>query len=104
MKKKSSKLKLPYFFGQRSYGAGSSGNLPELIKPESGWERAQGGIEDILRWADDGGKMLDLGKRTTQSNSNPDAGRERATNDGMSKVTEAEQEGPSSHDPEPHVS
>ena len=102
MKKKSSKLKVPYFFGQRIHGAGSSGNLPELIKPASGWERAQGGTEDILRWADDGGKMLDLGKRTTRSN--PDTPQERATNDGISKVTEVEQERPSSHDPKSHVS
>ena len=36
--------------------------MPELIKPESQWEwkRAGGVMEDILRWADDGGKMLDL--------------------------------------------
>jgi hypothetical protein len=92
MKKKSLKLRLPYFFGQRIHLVESSGNLPALIKPDSGWDRARGGIEDILRWADDGGKMLDLGKRTTRSN--PDTPQERATNDGMSKVTEAEQEGP----------
>jgi hypothetical protein len=43
--------------------------MPELIKPESEWERAESGIEDedILRWADDGGKMLDLENRTTRS-------------------------------------
>jgi len=68
MKKKSLKLKLPYFFGQQIHRADSSGNMPELIKPASGWERAESGIEDILRWADDGGKMLDLGNRTTRSN------------------------------------
>ena len=39
--------------------------MPELIKPE--WQRAENGIKDLLRWADDGGKMLDLGNRTAVS-------------------------------------
>ena len=60
MKKKSSKLRSPYFFGQRVHSEDSSGRLPELIKPESEWDHAESGMEDILRWADDGGKMLDL--------------------------------------------
>ena len=38
----------------------SSGSMPELIKPESELKRGESGIEDILRWADDGGKMLEL--------------------------------------------
>ena len=66
MKKKSLKLRWPYFFGQRIHGSDSSGpdNMPELIKPESDWQRAENVsvIEAILRWADDGGQMLDLGK------------------------------------------
>jgi len=33
----------------------------ELAKPESEWERTESVIEEILRWADDGGQMLDLG-------------------------------------------
>ena len=63
MKKKSLKLRWPYFFGQRSHNllSSGSGNVPELIKPE--WQRAENRIEDLLRWADDGGKMLDLGNR-----------------------------------------
>jgi hypothetical protein len=67
LKKKSLKLRLSYFLGQRIHLVDSSGNMPELIKPASGWERGDRAMEDILRWADDGGKMLDLGKRTTRS-------------------------------------
>jgi|GEM_PF-5516245 len=67
MKKKSLKLRWPYFFGQRSHGllSSGSGNMPELIKPE--WQRAENGIKDLLRWTDDGGKMLDLGNRNAVS-------------------------------------
>ena len=62
MPKKPLKLRLPYFFGQRSHRSSSlrSVNMPELIKPESEWPRAEHLLEDILRWADDGGKTLDL--------------------------------------------
>jgi hypothetical protein len=69
MKKKSVKRRWPYFFGQRVHGS-TSGNLPELIKPESEWPKAESIIDDILRWADDGGKMLDLENRATR----PDLG------------------------------
>jgi hypothetical protein len=67
MKKKSLKLRLPYFFGQRIHRRDSSGNMPELIQPETELQRAESGIEDVLRWADDGGKMLDLRNRTARS-------------------------------------
>ena len=67
MKKRPLKLRSPYFFGQQNPGMTSAGNMPELIKPESVWERVESGIEDILRWADDGGKMLDLEKRIARS-------------------------------------
>jgi hypothetical protein len=50
--------------------------MPELIKPESEWPRAEGLIEDILRWADDGGKMLDLVEHRT-ARSDPDGAQER---------------------------
>lgn len=77
MKKKSLKLRWPYFFGQRIHGllSSGSGNMPKLINPVSEWQRAESGIEDLLRWADDGGKMLDLENRTTMSS--PDAAREQ---------------------------
>lgn len=68
MKKKTSQLRLPYFFGQQNRVSHLSGNLPELIKPESGWQRAGNGLEDILRWADDGGSMLDQEEARKRSN------------------------------------
>jgi hypothetical protein len=49
--------------------------MPELIKPESVWERVDSGIEDLLRWADDGGNMLDLEKRRARSD--PEDAQER---------------------------
>jgi hypothetical protein len=66
MRKKMVKRRWPYFFGQRSHGS-KSGNMPELIKHPSEWPNAESLIEDILRWADDGGKMLDLENYTTPS-------------------------------------
>jgi hypothetical protein len=61
MKKKSLKLRLSYFFRQRKriYSKDSSENMPALVKSE----RTDSVIEDILRWADEGGKML---PRTSQ--------------------------------------
>jgi len=58
MKNKSLKLRSSYFFRQRKriYGKDSSENLPELVKTES--ERTESVIQDILRWADDGGQIL----------------------------------------------
>lgn len=61
MNKKSLTLRSPYFFGQRIHSQDSSGNMPE-------WDRTENAIEDILRWADDGGRMLDPGNRTAGSN------------------------------------
>jgi len=58
MKNKSLKLRSSYFFRQRKriYGKDLSEKMPELVKPES--ERTERVIEDILRWADDGGQIL----------------------------------------------
>ena len=75
MKKKSQKRRSSYFFGQRIHSKGLSSHMPELIKPESEWERTEGVIEDLLRWADDGGNMLDLERRAARSD--PDTARER---------------------------
>ena len=70
MKKKSSKLRLPYFFGRQIHRTASTGKMPELIKPEAHqWQRAESVIEDLLRWADDGGQMLDVGNPVYPSNS-----------------------------------
>ena len=41
--------------------------MPESIKPESDWQETESVIEDILRWADDGGQMLDVGNLTARS-------------------------------------
>jgi hypothetical protein len=58
MKKKASKPRLAYFFGQRFHGT-DSGNMPDLIKPELQWERAERGTEDIRRPAEDGSKAVE---------------------------------------------
>jgi hypothetical protein len=68
MKNKSSKLRLAYFFRQRSHGKDASDPMPEWVWHESEWEKTESTIRDILRWADDGGKMLDLGSRKNRSN------------------------------------
>ena len=49
--------------------------MPELVKPASESEKSKRVIENILRWEDDGGKMLDLWQR--MAGSNPDAARAR---------------------------
>jgi hypothetical protein len=87
MKNKSLKLRLSYFFRQQIQGKDSysSGNMPEWVKSASEWERAESVIiEDILRWADDGGKMLDL--PDNQARSNPDAAGNGQTNDAWQRI------------------
>jgi hypothetical protein len=76
MKNKSLKLRSSYFFRQRKriYGKDLSENMPELVKPES--ERTESVIEDILRWADDGGQIL-------QPNSQGKRGYSSGTGKGM---------------------
>ncbi|HUE97739.1 MAG TPA: hypothetical protein VMN99_00715 [Anaerolineales bacterium] len=76
MKNKLMELGLSYFLRQRTHGRDSSDNMPELVKPESERERAISVMEDILRWADDGGQMLGPDNRTAASN--PETARERA--------------------------
>lgn len=68
MKNKSLKLGLSYFFRQRIHDKDTSDHIPELVRPESEREKTESTIRDILRWADDGGKMLDLGSRKDRSN------------------------------------
>lgn len=67
MKIKSFDHALPYFFVQWNHGKDTSGSILEWLKPES--EQTKSLIEDILRWADDGGQMLDSGNMPAQSNS-----------------------------------
>ena len=47
---------LPYFFMQRIHD-NDPGNLPEL-------ERSKGVLENILRWEDDGGKIIEINHAT----------------------------------------
>ena len=63
MKNKSLKLGLTYSFDQHIHGKDSSGNMLKLVKLESEPERTESLLEDILRWADDGGKMIDIGNK-----------------------------------------
>lgn len=79
VKIKSLKLRLLYFFRQRIHGKDPSDNMSELVRPESEWERAEGVVEAILRWADDGGKTFELGNNQT-TRFNPDAARKRTNN------------------------
>jgi hypothetical protein len=54
MKIKSLKLKLSYFFTPRIHS-----NVLAWVKPASESERSNYAIENILRWEDDGGKIID---------------------------------------------
>ena len=68
MKNKSFKQGLSGSFTQRLYVRNPS-STDKLAKAESEHERTRGVIEDILRWADDGGQMLDLGLPVARQNS-----------------------------------
>jgi hypothetical protein len=62
---------LTYFFNRRIHSRDLTDNMLAVAESESEWERTESlsGIEDILRWADDGGKMLDpVENRTARSN------------------------------------
>jgi hypothetical protein len=61
MKNKSLKLGLTYLSGKHLHGKDSSDKVLRLVKPESEPEKTKSVLEDILRWADDGGQMIDLG-------------------------------------------
>ena len=71
MKNKFSKGRLSYFFTPRIHG-----NVLAWVKPDPEWKRSKRVPENILRWEDDGGKMVDPVKQT--AGANPDAARERA--------------------------
>ena len=60
---------LTYFFSQRIHGGDLLDNRPEWAEPESEWESSESAIEDedILRWADDGGQVSDLGPSQTRT-------------------------------------
>lgn len=71
MKNSFSDGRLSYSFMSRIHS-----NVLVWRKPASKSDRSKPEIENILRWEDDGGQMLDLGNRTATSN--PDTARERA--------------------------
>jgi hypothetical protein len=68
MRNKSIKLRLAYFLRPRLRRRDSSDALSGFVSPASGWERTESVIEDILRWADDGGQMLDIDNLPYPSN------------------------------------
>lgn len=62
MKIKSFDHALP-FFTQRIHGK-DPGNLLELVRPDPELERSKGVLENILRWEDDGGKIIETNHST----------------------------------------
>jgi hypothetical protein len=68
MKNKFSHGRLSYFFTPRIHG-----NVLAWVKPAFESERSKRVIEDILRWEEDGGQMLDIGNLIARSN--PDTAR-----------------------------
>lgn len=75
------KLGLPYFFRKRLQGRISLGILPVTVSLESKRRRSGSLLEDILRWADDGGQMPEPGSLLARSN--PDTARKSSVNDGV---------------------
>ena len=51
---------LTYFFSKRIHDRDVSKDRPEWATPEIEGESAESIVAAILRWADDGGQMLDL--------------------------------------------
>lgn len=64
MKNKLANGRLSYFFTPRIHG-----NVLAWVKPATASERSKRAIENILRWADDGGQMSDIGNAPGPSNS-----------------------------------
>jgi len=54
MQNKSFNRRLSYFVTQRIHG-----NVLALVRPNSETERSKSGVENILRWEDDGGKIIE---------------------------------------------
>jgi hypothetical protein len=67
MRNKFSKGRLSYFLTPRIHGNVISWLTPSS-QAEIEWKKAETIIKDILRWADDGGRMLDLRNRTAKAN------------------------------------
>jgi hypothetical protein len=71
MKNKLSTDRWSYFFTPRIHG-----NVFAWVQPDSASVRSKPVMENILRWADDGGQMLDLDPAPHPSSS--EAGEKRA--------------------------
>jgi hypothetical protein len=63
MKNKLLERGLSYFFTLRIHGKGP-GNIFELLRPDTEAGRSKSVLENILRWADEGGQMLGPGSNT----------------------------------------
>jgi hypothetical protein len=61
MKNESLKLGLTYLSGQHIYSKDPSVKVLKLVEPESEQEKTKSVLEDILRWADDGGQISEIG-------------------------------------------
>lgn len=81
MRNKFSNGRLSYFLTPRIHG-----NVIAWVKPSSPWEteseKAETRIQDILRRADDDGRMLDLRNRTAKSNAEAARRKQVNENDG----------------------
>ena len=51
---------LSYFLRQQIHGRDSSVNMLELVTPDSELEKSKGVLENILRWEDDGRKIIEI--------------------------------------------
>ncbi len=71
MKNKLANSRLSYFLTPRIHG-----NVLAWVEPAPASERSKRAIENILRWADDGGHMSDIGNAPDPSNS--DTGEKQA--------------------------
>jgi len=53
----------PYFFMQQIHGK-DPGKLLELARPDPELQRKKGVLKNILRWEDDGGKIIEIDHST----------------------------------------
>jgi hypothetical protein len=67
MKNKSFNTRLSYFFTPRIHG-----NVLAWVKPAPTSEKGKRVIENILRWEDDGGQMVDTGSAPDLANAGTD--------------------------------
>ena len=66
---------LPYFFTQGTHVTEPDNKMLALVGPDSESQRSKVALENILRWEDDGGQMLDA--CNPKDRSNPAIARQR---------------------------